>query len=131
MSATPRRLFPTSGLSRELLADHEQVTMTVEVPEDMLYFQGHFPGFPILPGVAQIVPLVLAQVREAWPELDQPRRLSRLKFRQPVFPGATLELRLERRGAQVRFRLAGGARASSEGSLDYPSAPEPAPAAPA
>jgi len=125
MLATSRRLFPITGRSREVLAheaqdDHEIVAMTVEVPEDMLYFEGHFPGFPILPGVAQLVPLILAQIREAWPELDQPKRLSRLKFRQPVFPGATLELRLERRGAQVRFRLGGGARASSEGSLEYP-----------
>lgn len=120
MSASSRRLFPTTGLCREVKDDHELVSMNVEFPGDMVFFEGHFPGFPILPGVAQLVPLVLAQVREAWPELDQPIRLSRLKFRQPVFPGATLELRLERRGAQVRFRLAGGARASSEGSLDYP-----------
>jgi 3-hydroxymyristoyl/3-hydroxydecanoyl-(acyl carrier protein) dehydratase len=123
MSATSRRLFPIAALRREVLDDHELVAMTVEVPADLLYFQGHFPGFPILPGVAQLVPLVLAQIREAWPELDQPERLSRLKFRQPVFPGATLELRLERRGAQVRFRLMGGARASSEGSIEYPAPP--------
>jgi len=122
MIDSPPRLFPVSGRHRELHDDHEVVTVEVDVPGELLYFVGHFPGYPILPGVAQLVPLVLAQVHTAWADLEHPRRLSRLKFRQPVFPGAHLQLRLERRGPKVRYRLLREGRACSEGTLDYPEA---------
>lgn len=121
MLGTTRRHFPTVIGHREIRDDHEFVCLAVEVPDDMLYFQGHFPGYPILPGVAQLVPLVLAETRRIWADLERPTRLSRLKFRQPVFPGTTLELQLERRGARIRFRLVRGQerRACSEGTIDY------------
>ncbi len=121
MLGTTRRHFPTVAGHREVRDDHELVCLAVEVPDDMLYFRGHFPGYPILPGVAQLVPLVLAETRGIWADLKRPSRLSRLKFRQPVLPGAKLELRLERRGARIRFRLVRGqeSRACSEGTIDY------------
>ncbi|MCA9660929.1 MAG: hypothetical protein KC486_21480 [Myxococcales bacterium] len=121
MSAPLRRDFPTGAPRRERDDDRERVTVAVEVPADMLYFSGHFPGYPILPGVAQLVPLVVGQIRGAWADLERPRRLSRLKFRQPIFPGAQLELQLERRGdaARVQFRLLRDGRTCSEGAVDY------------
>ncbi|MCB9706094.1 MAG: hypothetical protein H6711_29835 [Myxococcales bacterium] len=131
MSAPPlRRRFPTRELAREALADGgERVELAVEVPAEMLYFDGHFPGFPILPGVAQLAPLILHEIARAWPDLGAPRRLSRLKWRQPVFPGASLQLHLERPGGgpQVRFRLTREGRACSEGVVEFPP-PAPAPA---
>ena len=121
MLGTSRRHFPTVAGRREVCDGHELVRLGVQIPGDMLYFQGHFPGYPILPGVAQLVPLVLAEVRSIWAELGRPTRLSRLKFRQPVFPGAELELQLDRLDARVRFRLVRGqeSRACSEGTIDY------------
>ncbi|MEZ4385842.1 MAG: hypothetical protein R3A79_31275 [Nannocystaceae bacterium] len=124
MSAPLRRDYPTGAPRRERDEERERVRVAVEVPDDMLYFSGHFPGYPILPGVAQLVPLVVGQIRGAWADLAHPRRLSRLKFRQPIFPGARLELVLERRAgaARVQFRLLRDGRTCSEGTLDYAAA---------
>lgn len=67
----------------------------VRVPEDLLYFKGHFPGRPVLPGVAQLERIVLYQVGRLWPELGQPRRAERIKFRFPIEPGDVLTLDLD------------------------------------
>jgi 3-hydroxymyristoyl/3-hydroxydecanoyl-(acyl carrier protein) dehydratase len=74
--------------------------MILEVPPaDSAHFEGHFPGRPILPGIAQ-----LALVANA---LDR-RPLSRIalaRFRQTVDPGQTLML-------ETRETAAGAVRVS-------------------
>lgn len=101
-----RATFPSELLARE----GEAATFAVGVPADLLYFQGHFPGAPLLPGVAQLVALVLDRVHALWPELGEPTRLGRLKFKQPIAPGDALRLTLEREvrpqdAPRVHFRV--------------------------
>ncbi|MEZ4448471.1 MAG: hypothetical protein R3B09_03250 [Nannocystaceae bacterium] len=122
MTAAPRRDFPTQLLERRADAGRDIARFAVEVPSDLIFLQGHFPGFPILPGIAQIVPLALGAARRVWPDLGAPRRLSRLKFRQPIYPEQILELHLERREEplQVRFRVEREGRICSEGALEFP-----------
>jgi len=67
----------------------------VRVPENLFYFKGHFPGRPVLPGVAQLERIVLYQVGKLWPDLGQPRRVERIKFRRPIEPGDVLLLDLD------------------------------------
>lgn len=78
----------------ESLADGK-VAFEFAVPERHIYFEGHFPGFPILPGVTQIHELVLPQVRALRPGWGEPRRLVRLKFERPIAPGDELRLLLD------------------------------------
>lgn len=122
MTSAARRDFPTTLLERSAGDGRESARFAVSVPADLIFLQGHFPGFPILPGIAQIVPLALGAARHLWPDLPAPRRLSRLKFRQPIFPDQALELHLERREAplQVRFRVERSGRICSEGTLEFP-----------
>jgi len=61
---------------------------------DCPYFEGHFPGYALLPGVAQIHELVLPQVRALRSSWGAPSRLERLKFHKPIRPGDSLRLRL-------------------------------------
>jgi len=78
------------------------------VPTDLLYFQGHFEGDPILPGVVQLDGAVLPLVEEAWPELEGSlRRVMRLKFIAPIRPGDGIQVHLERRDDpnRVTFRI--------------------------
>lgn len=93
--------------------------LQVLVPLDLAFFRGHFAGYPVLPGVAQLAALVVPQVAALHPALGSPRRVDRLRFRRPVAPGDDLSLRLEVRGEQVRFSLRRAGEVVSDGVLDY------------
>ena len=95
----------------------------VTVPENLLYFQGHFEGMLILPGIAQLQTLVLGQVRQRWPELGGLRAVHKLKFRAIIRPRERLRLELERAGAKVQFQLSRDGAACSSGALVFASAP--------
>jgi 3-hydroxymyristoyl/3-hydroxydecanoyl-(acyl carrier protein) dehydratase len=90
---------------RTITADATSGRFAVTIPADLPYFEGHFPGAPILPAIAQLLVLVLDRTHALWPELGQPRRVARLKFMQKIDPGDELEVHLERTAAEVRFAL--------------------------
>lgn len=62
------------------------------------FFQGHFPGAPIMPGVlqlealAQISGILLLQKEEDRGCLAYFMAIDRARFRKPVFPGDRLDL---------------------------------------
>ncbi len=77
----------------------------IEVPSAGVYFEGHFPGRPILPGVAELTLVLDALARETRnPILIQGIAFARL--RQLVFPGDRLELvAREQEASRLRFDL--------------------------
>lgn len=88
--------------------DEDERRFDVEVPSDLVYFEGHFPGRPILSGVALLEAAALRPSQRAWPELGGLRQVQRLKFRQPIGPGERLTCRLHREGDRVTFELCRG-----------------------
>ncbi len=89
------------------------------VPMRLPSLAGHFPNFPILPGVSQLCELVLPAVEKRFPDLLSLRRLERLKFVRPIYPGDDLELTLEREtiGTTVRFRIVRAGEICASGRL--------------
>lgn len=84
---------PKTRLGQKIVA---LKNVTVNEP----FFQGHFPDFPIMPGVLQIEAMAqaacLAYVRPGDPEMNFfIASVSEARFRRPVLPGDTLMLHAE------------------------------------
>jgi 3-hydroxyacyl-[acyl-carrier-protein] dehydratase len=99
------------GLSQRS-ATAEQIIASASVSDNSPWFAGHFPGHPILPGIA-----ILALVEEAIiaSELAEGRRMTitgvgRVRFRLPVGPDDSMEIRIVREnrrgGWSYRFTVA-------------------------
>ncbi|MDP4177557.1 MAG: 3-hydroxyacyl-ACP dehydratase FabZ [Bacillota bacterium] len=72
------------------------------------FFQGHFPGTPVMPGVliiealAQVGAVTMLSIDEFKGKIGYFTGIDKAKFRRKVFPGDTLKLEVEiikRRGA--------------------------------
>jgi 3-hydroxymyristoyl/3-hydroxydecanoyl-(acyl carrier protein) dehydratase len=91
-------------VSRE--AGRERRVYRVHVPADYGYFVGHFPGYPILPGAAQLSDLVLPCVRRARPELGPLALMTRVKFLDRIKPDQNVEVVLTWREAEPNLEFA-------------------------
>lgn len=80
--------------------------MRIEIPPDSPFFAGHFPGHPVLPGIAH-----LALVAQGRPLAE----VRTLKLRKPVLPGDVLDLFLEEADGLARFEIRRGEEAVSNG----------------
>ena len=102
--------------------------ITLSIPADHPAFEGHFPGQPLLPGVALLAEVIEAvRADAALAALVGPRpRIGIAKFVAPVLPGATLGLALRADGARVHFELRQGERLTASGHFE----PGPATALP-
>jgi 3-hydroxyacyl-[acyl-carrier-protein] dehydratase len=83
----------------------DQITASARVPGDSVWYAGHFPGNPILPGIA-----VLALVKEAIQTLEQKEKrqvlitgIGRVRFRLPVKPDDWMTLKISRESKQDRL----------------------------
>ncbi|MCB9597554.1 MAG: hypothetical protein H6719_32850 [Sandaracinaceae bacterium] len=101
----------------QLHADDARCELRARVPEDLRYFEGHFEGDPIVPGIAQLLALVWAPARHAWPDLPAPRALTRLKFLAALRPGHELTVRLTRTADAVSFEIERGDTPCTRGKL--------------
>ena len=65
------------------------------------YFQGHFPGHPVMPGVlqveamAQVASVLMLRQEEHHGKIGDFMSADKVKFRKPVFPGDTLFIEAE------------------------------------
>ena len=96
------------SLLKEIKAtNHNYIQALVDVPVDSLWFSGHFPGQPILPGIALIYMAEQAIVQNALAKGEQVQlhALKRVRFTQPVRPGETLSLNIsgEEAGEEILF----------------------------
>jgi 3-hydroxyacyl-[acyl-carrier-protein] dehydratase len=87
------------------------------------FFQGHFPGYPIMPGVLVVEAMaqaggmiMLAEIADREKKLVVFTGIERAKFRRPVTPGDQLRIEVDVLAFRSRAgRIAG--RATVEGKL--------------
>lgn len=98
-----------SLLKEVRIADDNHIEALADVPADSPWFSGHFPGEPILPGVAlvNIVKEAIDQEAQKKGERLQFHTLKRVKFTQPVRPGEKLSLTIsgEEKGEEILFHF--------------------------
>ena len=93
------------------------------VSADSPWFEGHFPGEPILPGIALVHVVRQAILRNAQERHEQIKlgELKKIRFVQPVRPNETLQLRITRDETQDKiifsFKVASGENIVSSGMM--------------
>ncbi|MDQ2867776.1 MAG: bifunctional UDP-3-O-[3-hydroxymyristoyl] N-acetylglucosamine deacetylase/3-hydroxyacyl-ACP dehydratase [Verrucomicrobiota bacterium] len=131
MAMLPHR-YPFLMVDRILGFDGEnKVTGMKTVTINEPYFQGHFPGHPVMPGVmqveamAQVASLLLMKLSGSSSRIGYFLSADEVKFRKPVFPGDTLFIHaelLKARGgrmAKTRCRCVVNDAVVSEGDLMF------------
>jgi len=91
------------------------VTLELSIPETSPYFDGHFPGFPVLPGVAQ-VDLIVRFAEEHFGVIIDVSKINRIKFSNPIRPDNPLVLFIKSDNQNIVFKIA-----SPEGETVYSS----------
>ncbi len=101
MNVLPHR-YPFLMVDRVVEFDGEAKAIGVKsVSINEPYFQGHFPGHPVMPGVlqveamAQVASIVMMRKTENSGKIGYFMSADEVKFRKPVFPGDTLFIHVD------------------------------------
>ena len=108
--------FPTI-LSQ--VEDGKTLRFTLDITGELIWFRGHFPGFPVLPGVVQLrwaVELSQKHFAHRYPPLE----IMRLKFKSIIVPPLGIDLTLTASGpAAAEFAYTGQGKEYSQGKLIF------------
>lgn len=76
--------------------DVNEARFSLQIPDNLIYFEDHFPDHPILPGVVQIKWVVDLAGRLPLPDsfLENFSAITKLKFMRLIIPGNQLTLQL-------------------------------------
>ena len=119
---SPHRAVAALPAVTWLSRDEQQALARLDIDPALAVFDGHFPGAPIVPGVAQVHwAIALAEQCLQVPGRALFNRLDALKFQQVIRPGDVVELALEWQTARrtLVFRLASAAGPHASGRVVY------------
>jgi UDP-3-O-[3-hydroxymyristoyl] N-acetylglucosamine deacetylase / 3-hydroxyacyl-[acyl-carrier-protein] dehydratase len=113
MRIIPHR-YPFLMVDRVTKIDGNRITATKAISIGEPYFQGHFPGYPLMPGVlqleaiAQVAGLLMLKRLENAGELAYFMSAEDVKWRKPVRPGDVLVIEVELTKARGKIGKAKG-----------------------
>ena len=91
----------------------------IAYPSDASFYKGHFPGFPVTPGVMLIDSAVANAEKMMGCEIVLDC-IKKVKFSKPVLPGESILLRLDRRGdREIAYSFSKDAVQCASGVLVY------------
>jgi len=95
-----------NALEKEKIIEKTENSVIIEfsIPGTSPYFDGHFPGFPILPAVAQ-TELIIRFAARYFGTTISPSQIRRVKFTNFIKPNARLLLKLEKKEKSVSFNI--------------------------
>jgi len=100
----------------EILQEDDSLRATFRIPESYPFFEGHFPGNPLVPAVIQIgwVVAAIALLRE---EEIVAYRLSRFKFVAPIRPNDAVVVVVQLKENKYHCRISAQGELCSSGTL--------------
>ncbi len=113
MKMLPHR-YPFLMVDRILKIDGNRIVGVKNVTINEIYFQGHFPGHPIMPGVLQLEAMAQVAGVLQLKILETPNLVAyfmaadHVKWRKPVFPGDVLVIEVELTKARSKIGKAKG-----------------------
>jgi UDP-3-O-[3-hydroxymyristoyl] N-acetylglucosamine deacetylase/3-hydroxyacyl-[acyl-carrier-protein] dehydratase len=100
MQILPHR-YPFLMVDKVVKIDGNKITAIKNITNNEPYFQGHFPGHPIMPGVlqleamAQVAGILMLRQAENAGQLAYFMAAESVKWRKPVLPGDVLVIEVE------------------------------------
>lgn len=113
MQILPHR-YPFLMVDRVTRIDGNQITAEKNVTLNEPYFQGHFPGHPIMPGVLQLEAMAQVAGILTLKQADNAGKIAyfmaadKVKWRKPVKPGDVLQIDIELLRARGKVAKAKG-----------------------
>jgi 3-hydroxymyristoyl/3-hydroxydecanoyl-(acyl carrier protein) dehydratase len=96
----------------------DRLTADLVFPPDAECFRGHFPGFAVLPGVAQLV-FLRHFARAAFPDFPETATYRRLKFQKVILPGRLVKMVVSRRSpGSFGFSITGESGPCASGIIE-------------
>lgn len=101
---------------KEINKTENTVNLILTFKKEAEYFNGHFPGMPILPGVAQIHYAITYAARyfEIEPKIN---KMTKLRFTNIIQPDVQLTLTLEKQDNKITFKYANEKKGYSSGII--------------
>jgi 3-hydroxymyristoyl/3-hydroxydecanoyl-(acyl carrier protein) dehydratase len=98
----------------------DRVELSLLIPGALMYFRGHFPNFPILPGIVQL-DWAVQYGRDHFDLGAVSPTTIRIKFRKPIRPNnrVTLSLKHLRARNSVEFTYTDADGACSSGQIGF------------
>ena len=101
-------------LEQQNMAD--QTVFLLEFPPELECFKGHFPSFPIYPGVGQIG-FIQQFAKQVWADLAWCNGYEQLKFQDLIKPYSEVQLTLQRKSHKIYFEMCSGEQKLASGRL--------------
>jgi 3-hydroxymyristoyl/3-hydroxydecanoyl-(acyl carrier protein) dehydratase len=125
MGAKPLQVVGSETTKPEIIniaQSQEHAELKLVIPEALVYFRGHFPGFALLPGVVQLDWAIQYGIQHFALGAVFARTI-RIKFRKPIRPNhhLTLSLKYVRSRNSIYFDYQDAEGPCSSGQIGFAS----------